>query len=89
MRTDFQHGGFSCLTFETSGTLGEFAGYHVVFDRQAFLEESGLREPQRFLTSTNESERQYPLCFVARFHTERLQSFYTELEAWFKSASHE
>lgn len=87
LRTDFQHGGFSCLTFETAGELGEFGGYHVVFDRQAFLEESGLRDPQRFLAQTNESERRYPLCFVAGFHTKRLQSFYDDLEDWFESVT--
>ncbi len=29
LRTDFQHGGFSCLTFEKVGELGNFEGYHV------------------------------------------------------------
>lgn len=52
IRTDFQHGGFSCLSFERTGRLGNFAGYHVVFDREEFLGESGLRSPSRFLRST-------------------------------------
>lgn len=85
LRTDFQHGGFSGLTFESAGELGGFGGYHVVFDERSFLEESGLRNPQRFLVETNESERRYPLCFIAGFHTARLQSFYEGLEAWFES----
>lgn len=87
LRTDFQHGGFSCLRFDRAGELGDFAGYHVVFDRKAFVDDSGLRDPGRFLQHTNEAERQYPLCFTGRFHQETVQSFYEDTERWFASAS--
>lgn len=83
LRTDFQHGGFSCLTFNKVGELGEFEGYHVVFDREAFISESGLREPNRFLQWTNEAEQRHPISYIGSFHQETLQEFYTDVEAWF------
>lgn len=86
LRTDFQHGGFSCLDFKKAGELGEFTGYHVEFDRQAFVGDSGLRNPEEFLRQTNENEQQYPLCFIGQFHRETLKSFYEETEAWFDSS---
>lgn len=83
LRTDFQHGGFACLYFESVGELGEFAGYHIRFDKQAFINDSGLRSPTRFLGYTNESEQQHPICYIARFHTHILQKFYENIEEWF------
>ena len=35
LRTDFQHGGFSCLRFTRAGTLHGFGAYHLEFDRQS------------------------------------------------------
>lgn len=84
VRTDFQHGGFSCLSFERTGRLGDFAGYHVVFDREEFLGESGLRRPSRFLRFTNENERRHPLCFVGQFHRNAVQEFFEDTESWFR-----
>lgn len=86
LRTDFQHGGFSCLDFKKAGELGAFTGYHVEFNRQSFVNDSGLRDPEAFLRHTNENERRYPLCFVGQFHKEALKSFYGATEAWFDSA---
>lgn len=83
LRTDFQHGGFSCLTFERAGELGNFGGYHVVFDRDAFVNDSGLRDPTHFLQQTNARERRHPLCFIGRFHRNTLQDFHTDVEKWF------
>jgi len=86
LRTDFQHGGFSCLTFEKAGELGDFEGYHVVFDRKAFITESGLREPNRFLRWTNEAEQRHPISYIGTFHQRTLQDFYDDVERWFASA---
>ncbi len=83
LRTDFQHGGFSCLTFNKAGELGDFEGYHVVFDRAAFLADSGLREPNRFLRWTNEAEQRHPISYIGSFHQHTLQEFYDDVEAWF------
>lgn len=83
LRTDFQHGGFSCITFRKIGDLGPFAGYHVVFNREAFINESGLNEPSRFLRYTNESEQQHPLSYTGSFHHGPLQEFYDDVESWF------
>lgn len=83
LRTDFQHGGFSCLSFENAGELGNFAGYHVEFDSETFTQNSGLRDPERFLRYTNEKEQRYPLCFIEQFHTGQLQSFYDDVDGWF------
>lgn len=83
LRTDFQHGGFSCLTFERAGELGNFGGYHVVFDRDAFVNDSGLREPTRFLRHTNARERRHPLCFLGQFHQNTVQEFHADVERWF------
>lgn len=85
LRTDFQHGGFSCLSFEKRGELGNFAGYHIEFDRVSFIGDSGLRDPERFLRYTNENEQRYPLCFIGEFHTGQLQAFYNDVEDWFSS----
>lgn len=86
LRTDFQHGGFSCLTFDNAGELGAFNGYHVVFDRHAFVSESGLRDPNRFLRWTNEAEQRHPISYIGSFHQRTLQEFYTDVEAWFSSS---
>lgn len=86
LRTDFQHGGFSCLSFEKAGELGDFGGYHVIFDRDSFMNDSGLREPNRFLRHTNEREQQRPLCFVGTFHKRSLHEFYADVESWFQEA---
>lgn len=86
LRTDFQHGGFSCLTFEENGSLGDFGGYHVVFDRAAFIHDSGLRSPTRFLKYANKSNRQYPLCYVGLFQQQTVQEFYTNTQNWFDTA---
>lgn len=83
LRTDFQHGGFSCLSFEKVGELGNFAGYHVEFDSEAFVQNSGLHDPERFLRYTNDNEQKYPLCFIEQFHTSPLQVFYGDVEEWF------
>lgn len=83
IRTDFQHGGFSCLSFEKSGELGDFRGYHVEFEREAFIEESGLDDVSRFLQYTNENEQRHPLCFIGKFHQNTLQDFYENTEDWF------
>ncbi|WP_135853399.1 hypothetical protein [Halorussus salinus] len=83
LRTDFQHGGFSSLSFEKVGDLGNFAGYHVEFDSETFVEDSGLRDPKRFLRHTNGNEQRYPLCFIEQFQTGQLQSFYHDVEEWF------
>jgi hypothetical protein len=83
LRTDFQHGGFSCLTFTKAGELGDFEGYHVVFDRDAFLSESGLRKPNRFLRWTNEAQQRHPISYIGLFHQQTLQEFYDDVEAWF------
>ena len=87
LRTDFQHGGFSCLTFERTGELGDFGGYHVVFERNAFMNDSGLRSPGRFLQHTNENEQQYPLCFLGQFHQDTVQDFHEETQDWFEAVS--
>jgi hypothetical protein len=84
IRTDFQHGGFSCLSFEKVGELGDFGGYHIVFDREAFLNESGLDDPSRFLQQTNENEQQHPLCYIGTFHQQTLQEFYEDSGEWFE-----
>lgn len=86
LRTDFQHGGFSCFSFIKAGELGDFAGYHVRFDRDSFVNDSGLHAPERFLRHTNESERRHPLCFIGRFHRTTLQQFYADVESWFDAA---
>jgi hypothetical protein len=86
LRTDFQHGGFSCFSFAKTGELGDFAGYHIRFDRDSFVNDSGLHEPERFLRHTNEAERRHPLCFIGRFHRNTLQRFYDDVEAWFDAA---
>ena len=83
LRTDFQHGGFSCLRFIRAGTLHGFGAYHVEFDRQRFVEDGGLVDPARFLAHTNGSERRRPLSFVGRFHRNAFQSFATDVDAWF------
>lgn len=83
LRTDFQHGGFSCLTFDKAGELGNFGGYHIVFDRSAFIDESGLRDPGRFLRHTNQNERRHPIAYIGQFHQETVQEFYDDVEAWF------
>lgn len=85
LRTDFQHGGFSCLTFERVGAIGVLAGYRVVFERDAFVENSGIDGPERFLHGTNDSERRQPLSFVRGFQEETLRTFYADLEGWFDS----
>lgn len=85
LRTDFQHGGFSCLEFDKAGELGDFAGYHVVFDRTSFIDNSGLNDPSRFLRHSNESEQRHPLCFLGQFHKNTLQAFYSDTETWFDS----
>jgi len=85
LRTDFQHGGFSCLSFNKVGDLGDFEGYHVVFDQAAFINESGLREPNRFLQLTNEAEQRYPISYIGSFHQQTLQEFYNDVEQWFNS----
>ncbi len=84
LRTDFQHGGFSCLAFEKAGELGDFGGYHIIFNRDAFMNDSGLHDPDRFLRHTNEREQRQPLCFVGTFHQTNLQQFYEDVEAWFQ-----
>lgn len=86
IRTDFQHGGYSCLELDKAGELGDFGGYHIKFDREAFIEESGLDGASRFLRYTNDREERYPLCFIGTFHQETLQGFYEDVEAWFDSA---
>lgn len=86
LRTDFQHGGFSSLRFRTAGTLHGFGAYHVEFDRQRFLAESGLADPGRFLRHTNPSERRHPLSFAGRFHRETFQSFAADVADWFATA---
>lgn len=83
LRTDFQHGGFSCLTFDKVGELGDFEGYHVVFDRSAFITESGLRDPSRYLRWTNDAEQRYPISYLGSFHQQTLQDFYDDVEKWF------
>lgn len=83
LRTDFQHGGFSCFTFDKSGELGDFEGYQVIFDRTAFVNDSGLRDPERFLRWTNEAEQRHPISYVGAFHQQTLQDFYDDVEAWF------
>lgn len=83
LRTDFQHGGFSCLSFDRAGELGDFEGYQVVFDRPSFVNDSGLREPERFLRWTNEAEQRHPISYVGAFHQQTLQDFYDDVEAWF------
>lgn len=83
LRTDFQHGGFSCLTFNRAGELGDFEGYHVVFDRSAFISDSGLQEPGRFLRWTNEAEQRHPISYIGSFHQQTLQDFYGDVEKWF------
>ncbi|MFC6613651.1 hypothetical protein ACFQAS_01525 [Halopenitus salinus] len=85
LRTDFQHGGFSCFAFNKAGDLGDFAGYHIVFEREAFMNDSGLSDPNRFLRHTNTSEQQYPLCFLGLFHKNTLQTFYEDTDEWFCS----
>jgi hypothetical protein len=85
LRTDFQHGGFSCFSFNNAGELGDFAGYHIVFEREAFIDDSGLNDPNRFLRHTNTQEQQYPLCFLGKFHKNTVQTFYEDTEAWFDS----
>lgn len=83
LRTDFQHGGFSCLRFTKAGTLHGFGAYHVEFDRQGFVENDGLTDPTRFLAYTNENERRRPLSFVGRFHRNAFQSFAADVDEWF------
>lgn len=83
LRTDFQHGGFSCLTFDKAGEIGDFEGYQVVFDRLSFINDSGLREPERFLRWTNEAEQRHPISYIGTFHQQTLQDFYDDAEAWF------
>jgi hypothetical protein len=85
LRTDFQHGGFSCLTFEKAGVLGDFGGYHIIFNRETFMNDSGLRDPNRFLRHTNEREQRQPLCFLSQFHQTSLQNFYNDTESWFNA----
>ena len=85
LRTDFQHGGFSCLSFEKVGELGDFGGYHVVFDREAFVEESGLEDATQFLRYSNEREQRYPLASIGQFHQKTVQEFYDDTENWFSS----
>lgn len=86
LRTDFQHGGFSCLRFTRTGTLHGFGAYHLEFDRQRFVEDSDLADPSRFLAHTNENERRRPLSFVGRFHRNAFQSFAADVNAWFDAA---
>lgn len=86
LRTDFQHGGFSCLTFTNVGNLHGFGAYHVEFDRHRFVEDSGLVDPGRFLTHTNSNERRHPLCFIGRFHENTFQSFSADVDDWFDAA---
>ena len=83
LRTDFQHGGFSCLEFDEQGSLGDFAGYHVIFDRGEFLDKSGLRDPQRFLRHTSQTSRRYPICYVGGFHQNTVQDFFEDTRDWF------
>ncbi|MBX0288486.1 hypothetical protein EGH22_19325 [Halomicroarcula sp. F28] len=84
LRTDFQHGGFSCLSFEKAGELGAFGGYQIVFDEPAFLQESGLDEPSRFLRDSNGQEQRHPLCYLGQFQQDTLQAFYDDTVAWFE-----
>lgn len=86
LRTDFQHGGFSSFQFSKVGELGDFGGYHVEFNRQRFVEESGLRDPESFLRHSNDAQRQYPLCYIGRFHTQTLNGFHTDTQEWFNTA---
>jgi hypothetical protein len=86
LRTDFQHGGFSCFEFSSVGNLGDFVGYHITFDRTAFIEDSGLRDPSRFLRHTTARERRHPLCFIGSFHENTLLDFYEDTIQWFDSA---
>jgi len=85
LRTDLQHGGFSCFSFDNAGELGNFAGYHIVFERETFIGDSGLHDPNRFLRHTNTNEQQYPLCFLGQFHKNTLQTFYEDTDEWFDS----
>lgn len=85
LRTDFQHGGFSCFTFDKVGSLGEFEAHHVTFDRSAFIEDSGLREPSRFLQWTNQAEQRHPISYVGTFHQQTLQHFYEDVNEWFSA----
>lgn len=85
LRTDFQHGGFSCLSFDKAGELEDFGGYHLVFDTEAFVRDSGLDGPSRFLRYSNDNEQRHPLCYIGQFHQETLQDFYDDSEAWFNS----
>lgn len=87
LRTDFQHGGFSCLRFPKVGTLHGFGAYHVEFDRGRFVAEGGLVDPGRFLAHTNENERRRPLSFVGRFHRNAFQSFAADAAAWFDAVA--
>lgn len=87
LRTDFQHGGFSCLSFDKAGELGDFGGYHLVFDDEAFVEESGLDDAGRFLQDTNANEQHHPLCYIGQFHQQTLQDFYDDSEDWFTGES--
>lgn len=83
LRTDFQHGGFSCLRFKNGGELGDFVGYQVLFEQPAFIQESGLDDPSRFLRWTNETEQRHPLSYIGSFHQKTIQAFYDDCENWF------
>lgn len=83
IRTDFQHGGFSCLQFRRVGTIGELIGYTVAFDCESFLNEGDVERPSRFLRHTNENERSSPVSFIGRFHHETLATFYEDTREWF------
>lgn len=87
LRTDFQHGGFSCLRFPKVGTLHGFGAYHVEFDRGRFVAEGGLVDPGRYLAHTNERERRRPLSFVGQFHRNAFQSFAADAAAWFDAVA--
>lgn len=83
IRTDFQHGGFSCLQFRRVGSLGELIGYTVSFDCESFLRGSEVDHASRFLRHTNENERSSPVSFIGRFHREALTAFYEDTREWF------
>lgn len=85
LRHDSQHGGFSCLSFDKSGELGAFAGYHLTFDSQRFINDSGLRTPSRFLEHTNDRQSSYPICYIGTFHKATLQPFLEDVDQWVAS----
>ena len=86
LRNDCQHGGFSSLTATEQGRLGDFSGYHIEFDRSAFVANDPIDDPAQYLAHTNDNERRYPMTFVARFHQRDLDRFYngrsSEADCW-------